>query len=122
MRGGAELFTGSEVQIAMEVARQRSDVRVVSMPYVEVFLQQDADYQEHVLPTEVTKRIAIEAGVSDGWYRFVGTQGSVLGINTFGMSAPFQEVYDYFGLNSQGLDSALDVEHATSEEAVEVAL
>lgn len=116
------IATGSEVQIAMEVARQRDDVRVVSMPCVEVFLQQDADYQEYVLPTAVDKRIAIEAGVSDGWYRFVGSQGTVLGINTFGMSAPFQEVYDYFGLNSQGLDSALDAEHASLSEAVEVAL
>ncbi|MCD8524836.1 MAG: transketolase [Gammaproteobacteria bacterium] len=98
------LATGSEVEIAMTVARRLSDVRVVSLPCVEVFLEQAKEYQESVLPSEITCRIAIEAGVSDGWYRFVGPMGKVIGLNEFGLSAPAEKLYHYFGLTADQLE------------------
>jgi len=92
------IATGSEIAIAMAVAQQRDDTRVVSMPCVEAFSQQDTDYQETVLPTAIHKRLVIEAGVSDGWYRFAGSQGKVMGIDTFGVSAPAEQVFAHVQL------------------------
>ena len=96
------IATGSEVDLAMQAALQLQTggvgVRVVSMPSTDVFEQQDAAYRESVLPASVTARIAIEAGVTDGWYRHVGSHGRVVGIDTFGESAPYQDVYEHFDL------------------------
>lgn len=82
------IATGSEVSLALQVAeRLGPDTRVVSMPSSEVFLQQDLAYQNSILPVSCTKRIAIEAGSSQSWYRFVGLNGQVVGIDSFGKSA-----------------------------------
>lgn len=101
------IATGSEVEIAMNVAKKLPDVRVVSMPCVELFLEQSPEYQTHVLPTEITHRVAIEAGVTESWYRFVGLQGKILGVNQFGLSAPVEKLYEYFGLTEQQLEKII---------------
>jgi transketolase len=94
------IATGSEVALAMEaaaeLARQGKRVRVVSMPCTSVFDDQDAAYRASVLPAGVP-RVAIEAGVRDGWYRYVGTDGAVVGIDTFGASAPAKKLFEHFG-------------------------
>jgi transketolase len=86
------IATGSELDLAVEAAAALADedvgVRVVSMPCAERFLEQDADYREAVLPGSVRARVAVEAGHPDYWYRFVGLDGAVVGIDRFGMSAP----------------------------------
>ncbi len=96
------IATGSEVALAMEGAKQLTangqKVRVVSMPSVDTFLSQDAAWQESVLPQAVSARIAIEAAATDGWYRFIGCRGKVIGIDRFGASAPAKDVYKECGL------------------------
>jgi len=86
------IATGSEIEIAMEAA-EASDkkVRVVSMPSVDAFEAQDDAYKESVLPAAVTARVAVEAAVMDGWWKYVGSQGKVIGMTTFGESAPAPE-------------------------------
>ena len=97
------LATGSEVGLALSaaevLAQQGRAVRVVSMPCVDVFESQDVAYQQHVLPTEVPV-VAIEAGVPDGWYRCVGRQGRVIGMTTFGESAPAKDLFQHFGFTT----------------------
>ncbi|MCH9763284.1 MAG: transketolase [Gammaproteobacteria bacterium] len=96
------LATGSEVQLAMKAADELlcDDIqaRVVSMPCVERFLRQSSAYQEAVLPKRVSRRVAIEAAVSDSWYRFVGHTGAVIGVDSFGLSAPLDDVFEVLGL------------------------
>lgn len=96
------IATGSEVSLAVEAAKQLKDldiyVRVISMPSTDVFLAQTEEYREAVLPSAVTARVAVEAAASDYWYRFVGTQGQVVGIDRFGASAPAKDVYKDCGL------------------------
>lgn len=95
------IATGSEVELAMQAGEQLTQggkkIRVVSMPSTNVFDQQDQNYREAVLPSAVTKRIAIEAGVSDFWYKYVGFGGRVVGMKTFGESAPAKELFQEFG-------------------------
>ncbi|ANO52217.1 transketolase [Woeseia oceani] len=97
------IATGSEVALAVESAAVLSDsgvkVRVVSMPCVELFDQQTADYRESVLPAAVSARVAIEAGVTEGWWRFVGTSGRVVGMDTFGQSAPAEKLFEHYGFS-----------------------
>ena len=99
---GILIATGSEVQLAvaaaLELQADNIHVRVVSMPCCELFLSQDAAYREKILPAAITKRVAIEAGVTAGWYRFVGTDGVVIGIDHFGMSAPAELVFAECGI------------------------
>jgi transketolase len=99
--GAPELIlvaTGSEVGIAMQAAEQLGDtVRVVSMPSSDVFDRQDAAYRQAVLPKACRKRVAIEAGVSDFWRKYVGLDGEVVGIDTFGASAPIEALMPHFG-------------------------
>jgi transketolase len=99
------IATGSEVQLALNVATTLSQdnkmIRVVSMPCVERFLQQDIDYQHHVLPPKIRARLAIEAGSTASWYRFVGLEGRVLGLDHFGVSAPAKDAYNYFQLTEE---------------------
>ncbi|RAL22315.1 transketolase [Lujinxingia litoralis] len=99
------LATGSEVTIAVEafgkLQAQGKKVRVISMPCWERFEQQDAAYRESVLPTAVTRRVAIEAGATLGWERYTGTQGCTLGLDHFGASAPYEELYEKFGLTAE---------------------
>src|SRR5690606_5412716 len=94
------IATGSEVGLAMDAAAQLGDgVRVVSMPSTDVFDRQDATYREAVLPRAVRKRVAIEAGVSDFWRKYVGLDGAVIGIDSFGASAPAEKLFPYFGFS-----------------------
>ena len=102
------IATGSEVAIAMEAAEASSkNVRVVSMPNTNVFDAQDADYKESVLPSAVTARVAVEAAVTDGWYKYVGT-GKVIGIDRFGESAPAGELFKLFGFTAENVGAAID--------------
>lgn len=96
------IATGSEVALAMAAAdsmQAERRIRVVSMPSTDVFLQQKAAYRDHVLPPQVKKRLAIEAGSSAFWYQFVGLEGAVIGLDRFGESAPAAKVFDYLGFN-----------------------
>lgn len=96
------IATGSEVQIALaaaeKVQQQGIKARVVSMPCAEYFLAQPHAYQEHVLPSTIRKRIAIEAAAKGYWYRFVGLDGSVIGLEQYGASAPANEIYQALGI------------------------
>jgi transketolase len=92
------IATGSEVGLAMDAAAQLGDtVRVVSMPSSDVFDRQDAAYREAVLPKAVRKRVAVEAGVTDFWRKYVGLDGAVVGIDTFGASGPADALFPHFG-------------------------
>ena len=93
------IATGSEISLAVEAANQMSEkaIRVVSMPSPEVFVQQDSDYQQAVLPPNVQARVAIEAQHKDYWYKFVGLNGAVVGMDTFGESAPAGDLMKHFG-------------------------
>lgn len=95
------IATGSEVELAMKAAAQLSaegrQVRVVSMPSTEVFDKQDAAYREAVLPSAVIARVAVEAGIADFWYKYVGLNGAVVGMTTFGESAPAEQLFVEFG-------------------------
>ena len=94
------IATGSEVGLAMQAAAQLGDgVRVVSMPSTDVFDRQDAAYRESVLPKAVRRRVAIEAGVGDFWRKYVGLDGAVVGIDTFGASAPIEALMPHFGFS-----------------------
>ena len=97
------IATGSELEIAIAAAIQIKNhgfhPRVVSMPCAELFLSEDASYQEQVLPCRIRNRIAIEAAAKGYWYRFVGLDGKVIGLETFGASAPAADLYNYFGIN-----------------------
>ncbi len=104
--------TGSEVSMALEAAEQLAasgkNVRVVSMPSTDVFEAQDDSYKESVLPASITARVAVEAGVSDGWYKYVGMNGRIIGVNTFGESAPAAEVYRHFGVTVENVVKAVN--------------
>ncbi|WP_445427730.1 transketolase [Alishewanella sp. HL-SH05] len=99
------IATGSEVELAMQAAKQlQADgkaVRVVSMPSTDVFEQQDAAYREAVLPKAVTKRVAVEAGITDTWYKYVGLNGAIVGMNSFGESAPAEQLFAHFGITTE---------------------
>ena len=99
------IATGSEVQLAVEAAAQLTAegkaVRVVSMPATDAFDKQDAAYREAVLPSSVTKRIAIEAGIADFWHKYVGFGGKIIGMTTFGESAPAEELFKMFGFTTE---------------------
>ncbi|MDB4734955.1 transketolase [Akkermansiaceae bacterium] len=102
------LATGSEVEHAVNAAKELgAGARVVSVPCMERFDRQTAEYREEVLPSSCTKRVAIEAGVSALWYKYVGLEGSVVGIDRFGMSAPGNVVMDELGINAASVVSAL---------------
>lgn len=98
------IATGSEVELAMQAAKtlqaEGKAVRVVSMPSTDVFEQQDASYREAVLPASVSKRIAVEAGIMDTWYKYVGLNGAVIGMQTFGESAPAEQLFEHFGITA----------------------
>ncbi|AQW60884.1 transketolase [Vibrio owensii] len=95
------IATGSEVELAVKAAEQLTaegkKVRVVSMPATDTFDKQDAAYRESVLPSDVTARIAIEAGIADFWYKYVGFDGRIIGMTTFGESAPADQLFEMFG-------------------------
>lgn len=99
------IATGSEVALAMaaaaELETQDVGTRVVSMPCTELFDAQDAEYRESVLPASVGARVVIEAGVTDGWWRYAGSGGRVIGIDRFGESAPAEELFEHFGFTTE---------------------
>jgi transketolase len=101
------IATGSEVELAMSAAEVLAadgiKARVVSMPSTDVFDAQDADYRESVLPAAVTARVAIEAGVTDGWWRYVGMQGQIIGLDRFGESAPANKLFEHFGFTTDNV-------------------
>jgi len=104
--------TGSEVSLGTEAAEALSakgkQVRVVSMPSTDVFDSQDDAYRESVLPSAVTARVAVEAGVTDYWHKYVGLNGKVIGIDTFGESAPAGDVYKHFGITADNVAKAVE--------------
>ncbi|MGZ5002665.1 MAG: transketolase [Chthoniobacterales bacterium] len=96
------LSCGSELQHALAAAKELGDgTRVVSMPCFERFERQSVEYREEVLPNECRRRVAIEAGVPDTWYRYVGLDGKVIGLHRFGLSAPGDQVMKEFGIDAQ---------------------
>ena len=102
------IATGSEVGLAMQAAAQLGEgVRVVSMPSTDVFDRQDASYREAVLPKACRKRVAIEAGVTDFWRKYVGLDGAVIGIDSFGASAPAEALFPHFGITVEALIEAV---------------
>jgi transketolase len=99
--------TGSELQHAMAAAIELgAGVRVVSMPCFERFERQSAEYRESVLPKACTKRVSIEAGVTDLWWKYVGTEGKALGIDRFGISAPGDVVMKELGMTKEDVVAA----------------
>ena len=104
--------TGSEVEMAMNVTTELNSkgkkIRLVSMPSTDVFDKQDDKYKETVLPFSCRNRIAIEAGVTDYWKKYVGLDGLALGVDTFGESAPAKKVFEYFGLTEQNLKKEIN--------------
>ncbi|PNG66201.1 transketolase [Vibrio vulnificus] len=101
------IATGSEVELAVKAAEQLTaegkKVRVVSMPATDTFDKQDAAYRESVLPSDVTARIAIEAGIADFWYKYVGFDGRIIGMTTFGESAPADQLFEMFGFTVENV-------------------
>ncbi|MGK7371364.1 MAG: transketolase [Candidatus Halalkalibacterium sp. M3_1C_030] len=101
------MASGSEVQLAMDAQKELAsadiDSRVVSMPSWELFEKQDRAYKEQVLPDSVKARISIEAGSTFGWQKWVGKDGKAIGIDHFGASAPYEEIYEHFGLTAERL-------------------
>lgn len=98
---GILIATGSEVELAIkaqaELKKQGHDVRVVSMPSMELFNQQSAEYKESVLPIAIRKRLAVEMGTDFGWYKYIGLDGKVISVNQFGASAPANIVIENYG-------------------------
>ena len=101
------IATGSEVDLAVAAHEQLSakqmNVRVVSMPSTDVFDEQDAEYREHVLPSAVRKRVAVEAGIADYWRKYVGLDGTVIGMNSFGESAPAKALFEHFDITVEAV-------------------
>ncbi len=114
------IATGSEVSIAMDAARELGArgrrVRVVSMPCTSVFDAQEASWRAAVLPSAVTRRVAIEAGVPDGWWRYVGARGKVIGMTQFGASAPGKDLFRHFGFTTAAVVEAMESLLNTREE------
>ncbi|HIF9066571.1 TPA: transketolase [Photobacterium damselae] len=101
------IATGSEVELATEayalLTAEGRKVRVVSMPATDVFDKQDAAYRESVLPSDVTARIAVEAGIADFWYKYVGFEGRIIGMTSFGESAPADQLFKLFGFTVENV-------------------
>jgi transketolase len=106
------IATGSEVGIAAEavrtVAAKGRKIRLVSMPSTNTFDAQDDAYKQGVLPPSVTRRVAVEAGVTAYWSRYVGLQGEVVGIDHFGASAPGKDVFKAYGFTSEHVVEAIE--------------
>jgi transketolase len=104
--------TGSEVQLAVEafdrLTANGTKVRVVSMPSTDVFDLQDDEYKQSVLPNTVANRVAVEAGIRDYWYKYVGLNGKIIGMDTFGESAPAGELFKFFGITTDAVVDAAE--------------
>lgn len=102
------IATGSELYLAFEAEKKlreqgNNGVRIVSMPSFELFNKQSNDYKEHVLPKSMENRISIEAGTTFGWQQYVGSKGISIGLDTFGASAPFEQLYEKFGITTEAI-------------------
>ncbi|KZX75254.1 transketolase [Oleiphilus sp. HI0009] len=101
------IATGSEIALVQEAAEKLIEkgtrVRVVSMPSTDVFDRQSAEYKQSVLPLEVTARVAVEAGIADYWYKYVGLDGRIVGMETFGESAPANQLFEEFGFTVENV-------------------
>ena len=106
------IATGSEVELAVKAAESLAakgkKIRVVSMPSTNVFDAQDASYRESVLPSAVTKRVVVEAGVTDSWWKYAGTAGKVVGLDRFGESAPAPKLFKEFGFTPENVAAAVE--------------
>jgi transketolase len=106
------IATGSEVSLAMKAAKKlekmKRRVSVVSMPCRELFEQQSEAYRESVLPSSITARVIVEAGVTTGWERIAGARGKIIGINHFGASAPYEKLYEAFGITEEAIVEAAE--------------
>lgn len=106
------IATGSEVELAVEAKeklnQQGVKVRLVSMPSTNIFDNQSNNYKENILPKQITKRVAIEAGATLGWYKYVGMDGKVIGLDRFGASAPYKKLYQEFGITSDAIVEAVN--------------
>ena len=104
------LGTGSEVQLAVEAAERLEQegiaARVVSVPCLDWFAEQDADYQEAVLPQAVTARVSVEAGLALSWWRLLGSHGRAVSLEHFGASAPYQKLFEEFGITTDAVVAA----------------
>lgn len=104
------IATGSEVDLAIKaqaaLAAEGISVRVVSMPSTNVFDRQDQAYKDAVLPKGV-KRVAVEAGVTGGWYKYVGLDGAIVGMDCFGESAPAPDLFKHFGFTADNVVKAV---------------
>ena len=107
------IATGSEVSIALTAWQRLTDfglqVRLVSMPSTETFDKQDEEYKQSVLPDQIEARVAVEAGISDGWHKYVGLRGYIIGVNTFGKSAPGEDLMQHFGITAENIESAVQL-------------
>ncbi len=101
------MASGSEIAHALKAAAGQDGVRVVSMPCMERFDRQSAEYREEILPSSCTKRVSIEAGVTGLWWKYLGLEGTALGIDRFGISAPGDAVMDALGMNAEAVKRAL---------------
>jgi len=106
------IATGSEVELALKAAaalkEKGKNIRVVSMPSTNVFDAQDAAYKESVLPAAVTKRVVVEAGVTDAWWKYAGSNGKVIGLDRFGESAPAGQLFKLFGFTVENVVAAVE--------------
>jgi len=106
------IATGSEIDLALKAQKllteQGKGVRVVSMPCVDAFMAQDDAYRQKVLPNEVRARVAVEASHADYWYKFVGLDGKVIGMTSFGESAPIKDLYQHFGITVEAVVEAVN--------------
>ena len=101
------IATGSEVELAINAYNQLDGVRVVSMPCVEAFEKQPLEYRHQVLPNHIRARVAVEAGICDYWYKFVGLDGKIIGMTTFGESAPAKDLFKHFNITTQAVVDAV---------------
>ena len=103
------IATGSEVQLAIDAADQMNDIklRVVSMPSIDRFAEQSAEYQESVLPSSVRRRVSVEAGVGAPWIKYVGLDGVTVSIETFGESAPANDLFEHFAITTDAVIKAV---------------
>ena len=106
------IATGSEVELAVEAKTKLNEqgvkVRIVSMPSTNIFDEQPQEYKESVLPKNILKRVAVEAGVTLGWYKYVGLEGRVIGLDRFGASAPYKTLYKEFGITTDAIIEAVN--------------
>jgi transketolase len=110
------IATGSEVQLALQaqdaLARDGVRVRVVSMPSWELFDAQPESYRDTVLPPDIDARVSVEAGSTMGWERYVGRNGAMIGMHSFGASAPAPDVYKHFGITAEAVAKAVHAQLA----------